>query len=115
MVCGDVNTAHHSIDLARPKENQKISGFMPIERAWLDKLEKYGYIDTFRSKFPKKVNQYSWWDMKSRARDRNVGWRIDYFWAHKDLTPKIKDAFIWQDVLGSDHAPVGVKLDVTKL
>lgn len=110
VVCGDVNTAHHPIDLSRPKENEKISGFMPIERKWLDKLEKYGYADTFRKQYPERAEQYSWWDMKSRARDRNAGWRIDYFWAHEDFLPNVKDAFIWQDVFGSDHAPVGIKI-----
>ena len=112
IVCGDVNTAHHEIDLARPKQNEKVSGFMPIERKWLDKLVKTGYVDTFRSHHPEKKDQYSWWDMKSRARDRNVGWRIDYFWVSKDLEPKIKDAFIWQNVMGSDHAPVGIKFQL---
>lgn len=115
MVCGDVNTAHHPIDLARPKENEKNSGFMPIERKWLDELEKKGYVDTFRKAYPEKAEEYSWWDMKSHARERNVGWRIDYFWAHETLMPKVKEAFIWQDVMGSDHAPLGVKLDVKSL
>lgn len=113
IVCGDVNTAHHPIDLSRPKENEKISGFMPIERKWLDKLVDHGYVDTFRHFHPEKAEQYSWWDQKSRARDRNIGWRIDYFWANKELLPKIKDAFIWQDVMGSDHAPVGITIDST--
>ncbi len=113
IICGDVNTAHHEIDLARPKENEKVSGFMPIERAWLDELVKKDYVDTFRL-FNKEPQQYSWWDMKSRARDRNVGWRIDYFWVTKDLAPLIKEAFIWQDVMGSDHAPVGIVME-TKL
>lgn len=115
MVCGDVNTAHRPIDLARPKENEKNSGFMPIERKWLDALERAGYVDTFRAAHPEKGEEYSWWDMKSRSRDRNVGWRIDYFWAHADLMPLVKDAFIWQEVMGSDHAPVGVKLAVDSL
>ncbi len=111
IVCGDVNTAHHEIDLARPKQNEKVSGFMPIERKWLDKLEKTGYIDTFRAQNPGKAEEYTWWDMKSRARDRNVGWRIDYFWVNKELHPKVKDAFIWQDTFGSDHCPVGIRLE----
>jgi exodeoxyribonuclease III len=111
IVCGDINTAHHEIDLARPKQNAKTSGFMPIEREWLDKLEAKGYVDTFRVHNPEKAEQYSWWDMKSRARDRNVGWRIDYFWVNKEFLPQIKEAFIWQDVMGSDHAPVGIRLN----
>jgi exodeoxyribonuclease III len=111
MVCGDVNTAHHEIDLARPKANINNSGFMPIERKWLDKLEEHNYVDTFRALHPEAKDAYSYWDMKSRARDRNVGWRIDYFWADKKIMPKIKEAFIWSDVMGSDHAPVGIKID----
>lgn len=108
IVCGDYNTAHHEIDLARPKPNIDNSGFMPIERKKLDKLESLGYLDTFRM-FHQEGEQYSYWDMKSRARDRNVGWRIDYFWVSPDLKSNIKDAFIWQDVMGSDHCPVGIK------
>ncbi len=109
VFCGDVNTAHHEIDLARPKENEKVSGFMPIERAWLDRFVAAGFIDTFRLLNPDKV-QYSWWDMKSRARERNVGWRIDYFFAEQSLQHNIKDAFILDTVPGSDHAPVGLTL-----
>ena len=111
MVCGDVNTAHHPIDLARPKENEKISGFMPIERKWLDHLAEHAYVDTFRSFYPEKKDVYSWWDVKTGARGRNIGWRIDYFWAHQSLIPKIKDAFVLSDVLGSDHCPVGIHIE----
>lgn len=110
VVCGDYNTAHHEIDLARPKENVKNSGFMPIEREKLDVLQKLGYVDTFRQ-FNTKSGQYSYWDQKSRARDRNVGWRIDYFWVNQEFMPHVKDAFIWPNVLGSDHCPVGIKVD----
>jgi len=111
IICGDVNTAHKEIDLARPKENSKRSGFMPIERAWLDKLESIGYTDTFRHLHKDKTDAYSWWDMKTRARDRNVGWRIDYFWASNEILSKIKEAFILTDVMGSDHAPVGITIE----
>lgn len=114
IICGDVNTAHHPIDLSRPEQNEKTSGFMPIERSWLDNLVKRGYVDTFRHLYPEKKDVYSWWDMKTFARTRNIGWRIDYFWVSKDLAPKIKDAFILTDVLGSDHCPVGIKME-TKL
>ncbi len=109
VVCGDYNTAHHEIDLARPKENIKHSGFMPIEREKLDALQKLGYVDTYRHFYPEKV-AYSWWDQKSRARDRNVGWRIDSFWVNQEFTKNVKDAFIWPDVMGSDHCPVGIKI-----
>lgn len=111
IVCGDVNTAHKEIDLARPKDNEKNSGFMPIEREWLDKLEDFGYIDTFRLIHPDKAEMYSWWDMKTRSRDRNVGWRIDYFWVSDELKDRVKDAGIMTDTLGSDHAPVWLELD----
>ena len=111
IVCGDFNTAHKEIDLARPKENEKISGFLPIERAWIDTFIDHGYVDTFRH-FNKKPDQYSWWDLKSRARERNVGWRIDYFFINKEFIAHIKKAFIMQDVMGSDHCPVGIEIEI---
>ena len=110
VICGDYNTAHHPIDLARPKANEKTSGFLPIERAWMDKYEAHGYVDTFRE-FNKNPDEYSWWSMRTRARDTNVGWRIDYFFVTEDLKDNVKDAFIWQDVHGSDHCPVGIVLE----
>jgi len=113
IVIGDYNTAHHDIDLARPKENAERPGFMKVERKRLDKLETLGYLDTFRL-YNKEGGQYSYWDMRFKARDRNVGWRIDYIWISPDLKSKIKDAFIWQEVMGSDHCPVGIKFE-TKL
>jgi exodeoxyribonuclease-3 len=109
IVCGDVNTAHKEIDLARPKENAVVSGFLPEERAWMDGFMASGFIDTLRM-FNQKPAQYSWWDMKSGARARNVGWRIDYFLASEDLKPRIKDAYIMSEVMGSDHCPVGIDL-----
>src|SRR3989344_2676488 len=112
IFCGDVNTAHNEIDLARPKENINSSGFMPIERAWLDKFVENGFIDTFRHFHPQKSNEYTWWDMKTRARERNVGWRIDYFYTSKDLKNKLKGATIMTSTMGSDHCPVGLKLNI---
>ena len=109
VVCGDFNTAHKEIDLARPKENEKISGFLPIERAWIDTFIDHGYVDTFRH-FNKEPGQYSWWDMKTKARERNVGWRIDYFFVNKEFISKVKNAFIMKDVMGSDHCPVGIEI-----
>lgn len=109
VVCGDVNTAHEPIDLARPKENESVSGFLPQERAWIDKLLSHGFIDTLRL-FHKEPGQYSWWDLRTGARARNIGWRIDYYFISEDLKPSVKDAFILPDVLGSDHCPVGIKL-----
>ena len=86
-MCGDYNTAHKEIDLARPRENEKRSGFLPVERAWMDKYIENGYIDTFRH-FEKAEKQYTWWDYKTKARDRNIGWRIDYFFVNNDFLKK---------------------------
>lgn len=110
VICGDVNTAHREIDLARPKQNEKISGFLPEERAWIDRLISSGFYDTFRI-FNQDGGQYSWWDLKSHARERNVGWRIDYFFVSEDLKGRLKSAFIAFEVAGSDHCPVGIVLD----
>jgi exodeoxyribonuclease-3 len=109
VICGDVNTAHKEIDLARPKPNEKTSGFLPEERAWIDKLLEAGFIDTLRV-FNQKPEQYTWWDMMTRARDRNVGWRIDYFFISDNLKDNLKNAFILPEVMGSDHCPVGIEL-----
>lgn len=111
VVCGDVNTAHKEIDLARPKDNEKTSGFLPEERAWIDKLLSHGYVDTFRA-FNKEPEQYSWWSMRTRARERNVGWRIDYFYASENVMENITDAFIMPDVMGSDHCPIGLDMGI---
>jgi exodeoxyribonuclease-3 len=108
---GDVNTAHNEIDIARPKENSKISGFLPIEREWMDKLDSLGYVDTFRKFYPDTV-QYSWWDLKSGARKRNVGWRLDYVYTTPELLDRVKSAYILPDVEGSDHCPVGIDLAI---
>jgi len=112
VICGDYNTAHKEIDIARPKGNEKISGFLPIERAWMDRLVEHGYFDTFRH-FNKEPGQYSWWDLKSGARARNVGWRIDYFFVSENLLESVSSAFIMPEVMGSDHCPVGIILKVT--
>jgi exodeoxyribonuclease III len=105
VICGDVNTAHHHIDLARPKENEIVSGFLPIERKWLDDLLASGFIDTFRL-FELEGGYYTWWDYKTRARSRNVGWRIDYFFVNERLREHVSAAAIRSDVMGSDHCPV---------
>ena len=112
IFCGDVNTAHNEIDLARPKENVKNSGFMPKEREWLDRWTAAGWVDTFRLKHPDVAEAYSWWDQRTGARPRNVGWRIDYFWVHERLADKVIDAGICPDVYGSDHCPVWLDLAV---
>ena len=105
VFCGDVNTAHEAIDLARPKENEKNTGFLPEERAWIDEVINHGYIDTFRHFYPQKV-AYTYWDQKSAARERNVGWRIDYFFVSPDFLKNIKDIIVHDKVLGSDHCPL---------
>lgn len=111
VICGDVNTAHKEIDLARPKENVDVSGFLPQERAWLDKFIGEGYIDTFRGFNPKPDN-YTWWHMRTAARERNVGWRIDYFFASDDLEKKLSGATIESKIMGSDHCPIILKLNL---
>lgn len=110
VVCGDFNTAHKAIDLARPKANEGTSGFLPVERAWMDRFTAQGYVDTFRHVHGDEADIYSWWSFRSRARERNVGWRIDYFFVSEELTPRIKNAWIDMDVMGSDHCPVGLEL-----
>lgn len=106
IFCGDVNTAHEAIDLARPKENEDNTGFLPEERAWIDEVIAHGYRDVFREQYPNKKDAYTFWDMKSRARDRNVGWRIDYFFASNNFQNKKFSTKILSDVFGSDHCPI---------
>ena len=111
IICGDVNTAHKEIDLARPKENINTSGFLPIEREWMDRFVEHGYIDTFRE-FNKDGGHYTYWDTITRARERNVGWRIDYFFISPNLKKNLKNAFIMSDVMGSDHCPLGIEVEL---
>ena len=110
IVCGDVNTAHEEIDLARPKENEKSTGFLPEERAWIDELIYHGYVDIFRYLHPRTEDVYTYWDMKTGARLRNVGWRIDYFFLSSDLLPHVKHATMLPEVFGSDHCPIVLDL-----
>ena len=110
IFCGDVNTAHEAIDLARPKENEENTGFLPIERAWLDKVIKNNFVDVWRNFNPNTKDVYTYWDQKTRARDRNVGWRIDYFFADTKIVSKIKDAGMITDYPGSDHCPIWLEL-----
>ena len=112
IICGDVNTAHRAIDLKNPKANEDTSGFLPIERAWIDTLLDKGYIDTFRHIHGDITDAYSWWSYRFGARERNVGWRIDYFFISKELEPRLKDAFILSHIEGSDHCPVGIEIDL---
>ncbi|MFA5404077.1 MAG: exodeoxyribonuclease III [Ignavibacteria bacterium] len=111
IVTGDYNTAHKEIDIERPKENEKNSGFLPEERAWIDTIINLGYIDIFR-KFNDRPKQYTYWDTITRARERNVGWRIDYFMVSEDFAKNIVSAKIHTDVFGSDHCPVSIKIKI---
>lgn len=112
IFCGDINTAHEAIDLARPKENEENTGFLPEERAWLDEVVNHGYVDVFRHIYPTKKDAYTYWDMKTSARFRNVGWRIDYFFVSPDLVKDIKSITIHSDILGSDHCPLELNVNL---
>jgi exodeoxyribonuclease-3 len=113
VICGDYNTAHNEIDLKNPKENENTSGFLRIERDWLDRIVAAGYVDTFRHLHPETV-KYSWWTYRFKARERNVGWRIDYFFVTRDIIDRgwVREAFIENDIFGSDHCPVGLVLEI---
>jgi len=110
IFCGDVNTAHEAIDLARPKENENTTGFLPIERAWMDELVNNGWVDIFRNFYPDKKDVYTYWDMKTRARDRNVGWRIDYFFTNQTFFKNVKSFKTLSDYFGSDHCPIQIEI-----
>ena len=110
IICGDFNTAHKEIDLARPKANEDVSGFMPVERAKLDDLTAAGFTDAFRH-FNSEPGKYTWWDYKTAARTRNVGWRIDYFFVSAGCLGNLKSAGICAEVEGSDHCPVCIEID----
>ncbi len=111
IVCGDFNTAHKQIDLARPEANENNSGFLPQERDWMDRFIASGFVDAFRM-FHEEPGHYTYWDFKTRARQRNVGWRIDYFFVSDNLRDRLKDAFILADVPGSDHCPTGITIEI---
>jgi exodeoxyribonuclease-3 len=112
IFCGDINTAHQEIDLARPKENVNNTGFLPVERAWMDKLIKNDWVDIFRFLNPNKKEIYTYWDQKTKARERNVGWRIDYFFTDKSLVKKIKSFKTFSDHQGSDHCPISIEFEI---
>lgn len=105
IITGDFNTAHTSIDLKNPKQNQKTSGFLPEERAWVQKYLDHGFVDIYRFLYPDRA-QYTWWTYRSGARLHGVGWRIDYFLVSEALIPRVKDVIIHENVTGSDHCPV---------
>ena len=111
VVCGDLNTAHTEIDLKNPKNNEKTSGFLPMEREWMDKFISYGYLDAFRM-FNTEPGHYTWWTYRFNARARNAGWRIDYFFVSEELRDKVKHVWHEDTVHGSDHCPIGLELDL---
>lgn len=111
IFCGDLNVAHQEIDIARPKENRRSPGFSDEERASMDQLLGSGFTDTFRHHYPDKTAAYSWWSYRAGARQKNVGWRIDYFGVSTSYMKNVRDAEILPHVLGSDHCPVGIALD----
>lgn len=107
---GDVNVAHQAIDLARPEDNKDKVGFLPKERAWVDKFEKAGFVDIFRHEYPEKEEVYTYWSLRTKARDRNVGWRIDYFWASQGALSRVTRFETLSDIYGSDHCPIMIEL-----
>lgn len=111
IICGDYNTAHNEIDIKNAKANEKYSGFLPIERAWIDKFILNGYVDTFRDIHKDEI-KYSWWSYRFKARERNAGWRIDYFFVTESLIDNINSAEILNEIMGSDHCPVKVSFNV---
>ncbi len=110
IFCGDVNTAHTPVDLARPDENQNTTGFLPEERAWIDRVVERGYLDIWRTLYPDATGQYTYWTYWGNARPRNIGWRIDYFFITPDLRDRVHDAALHMDVEGSDHCPISLTL-----
>ena len=111
IMCGDLNVAHEEIDLKNPKTNKRNAGFTNEEREKMTKLLKSGFIDSFRYIYPQKI-AYTWWSYMGQARQKDVGWRIDYFVVSKDIKEKIKDAYIYKDIYGSDHCPVGIEIEI---
>lgn len=107
VVCGDFNTAHREIDLRNPKQNETTSGFLPVERAWIDRYLDHGLVDVYRALYPDRI-QYTWWTYRFSARERNIGWRLDYFMVSESLFPQVKDCIIHYEVQGSDHCPVSL-------
>lgn len=111
VMCGDFNIAVEGIDLAKPKDNEGFTGFLPVERDWMKNFLAAGFIDTFRHIHGNIPGKYTWWSYQNMARRRNNGWRIDYFLASRNLEAKIQDAVIYSEVLGSDHCPIGLSID----
>ena len=109
IICGDINTAHKPIDLTNPKQNEKYSGFLPEERAWIDKFLQHGFVDIYREMDGERV-QYTWWTYRMNARARNIGWRLDYFLVSRELIDEIENVEIYDQLMGSDHCPIGLDI-----
>ena len=112
ILAGDFNTAHHPIDLKNPKTNTKTTGFLPIERQWIDRLIDNGFIDLFRHQHPKQEGHYTWWTYRNNCRQRNIGWRIDYFFINEEFLQKVIHSDILSHVTGSDHCPITMEFTV---
>ena len=112
IMCGDLNVAHKEIDLKNPKTNHHNAGFTDEERNKMTELLSVGFTDSFRYLYPDKENQYSWWSYMGHAREKNIGWRIDYFIVSSNIQEKIKDAYIYSEIMGSDHCPVGLEINI---
>ena len=110
VITGDFNTAHMPIDLKNPKQNEKTSGFLPEEREWVQNFLDHGFVDAYRRLYPEKV-EYTWWTYRLNARQRGIGWRLDYFLVSEALMPRVKDVIIYDKVMGSDHCPVELLLE----
>lgn len=110
ILTGDFNTSHREIDLRNPRENENTSGFMPVERAWIDKYLEHGFVDIYRQRYPDRV-QYTWWTYRFNARQRNIGWRLDYFMISAELVERVREVSIHEDVTGSDHCPVSLEIE----
>jgi exodeoxyribonuclease-3 len=112
IITGDYNTAHHEIDLANPKTNKKSTGFLPIERDWMDEFKEQGFTDLFRSFSPDESGHYTWWTYRGDCRERNIGWRIDYFWSTNEFVSNVKSCTHSPEVLGSDHCPINLEIGI---
>lgn len=111
VICGDYNTAHRPMDLKNPKSNEKRSGFLPVERAWIDKFISRGFVDVYRRQHPEEI-KYSWWSYRFKAREKNVGWRIDYFFVDEAFYGNVSASEIHNEVFGSDHCPISIDLEI---
>lgn len=112
IITGDLNTAHTEIDLANPKSNKYTTGFLNIEREFIDQLVEAGFVDSFRFFHPERLHAYTWWSYRNNCREKNVGWRLDYFFINQEAMKHVKQAAIRSDIFGSDHCPVQIEIDV---